>query len=42
VYQRVAAAARRFCTDRLQPLLVALGEQFPTETVRLVLAHLRR
>jgi ATP-dependent DNA helicase RecQ len=42
VYQRVAAAARRFGTDRLQPLLVALGEQFPTETVRLVLAHLRR
>jgi ATP-dependent DNA helicase RecQ len=41
-YQRVASAARRFGTDRLQPLQVALGEEFPTEAIRLVLAHLRR
>jgi ATP-dependent DNA helicase RecQ len=42
VYQRVAAAARRFGTERLQPLLVALGDEVPTEAVRLVLAHMRR
>jgi ATP-dependent DNA helicase RecQ len=41
-YQRVAAAARRFGTERLQPLVVALGEQVTSETIRLVLEHLRR
>ncbi|HJT78247.1 MAG TPA: DNA helicase RecQ [Gemmataceae bacterium] len=41
-YQRVAAAARRFGTGRLQPILVALGDEVTSETVRLVLAHLQR
>jgi ATP-dependent DNA helicase RecQ len=41
VYQRIAAAARRFGTGRLQPITLALGEQFPSETIRLVLAHLK-
>jgi ATP-dependent DNA helicase RecQ len=41
-YQRITAAARRFGTDRVQPLVVALGEQIPAETIRLVLEHLRR
>jgi ATP-dependent DNA helicase RecQ len=40
-YQRIAAAARRFGTDRLQPIALALGEKFPSETIRLVLAHLK-
>jgi ATP-dependent DNA helicase RecQ len=40
-YQRIAAAARRFGTARLQPIIVALGEQVESETVRLVLTHLQ-
>jgi ATP-dependent DNA helicase RecQ len=41
VYQRIAAAARRFGTGRLQPINLALGEKVPSETIRLVLAHLK-
>jgi ATP-dependent DNA helicase RecQ len=41
-YQRVAAAARRFGTERLQPIALALGDKVPSETIRLVLAHLKR
>ena len=40
-YQRIAAAARRFGTERLQPIILALGEKVPSETIRLVLAHLK-
>ncbi len=40
LYQRVAAAARLVGLDRLKPIFIALGEQVPYETIRLVVAHL--
>ncbi len=39
-YQRVAAAARRCGTERLQPIFVQLGEKVSFDDIRLVLAHL--
>jgi ATP-dependent DNA helicase RecQ len=41
VYQRVVAAARRFGTERLKPIFLALGEQVPYDDIRLVLADLQ-
>jgi ATP-dependent DNA helicase RecQ len=40
-YQRVAAAARQFGNEQVQPLLIALGGRVTEEEIRLVLAHLR-
>ena len=40
VFQRVAAAARQVGTERLKPIFVALGEQIPYDTIRLVVTHL--
>ncbi len=40
VYQRVASAARLVGLERLKPIFIALGEQVPYETIRLVVAHL--
>ncbi len=40
LYQRVAATARLVGLDRLKPIFIALGEQVPYETIRLVVAHL--
>jgi ATP-dependent DNA helicase RecQ len=40
VYQRVAAAARQFGTERLKPLFIALGEKVSYDEIRLVVTHL--
>jgi ATP-dependent DNA helicase RecQ len=39
-YSRIAAAARQVGTDRLKPIFIALGEQYPYEEIRLVVTHL--
>jgi ATP-dependent DNA helicase RecQ len=40
-YQRIAAAARQFGSEQVQPLFIALGGRVTEEDIRLVLAHLR-
>jgi ATP-dependent DNA helicase RecQ len=39
-YQRVAAAARQFGSEQVQPLFIALGGRVPEEEIRVVLARL--